>query len=191
MWQKLDESNEQTVIKRTAAKLQRGSQAKIVAKGQFFNIWQWPQKLYDGSVVTFESVSRSDTVTVIALDQDQKIIMTKQTQPGFTEFWSLPGGIIDQGESVLQAAKRELLEETGFASEEWYFLFSGQMNSRIDWANYYLIAKNCRVVASKNSDPGEKIEVEVIDLDSFTELLKEENFRNSDFVLWFVRKNYL
>ena len=187
MLQKVNEQNEQEVIKRPTAKLRRGEGAKIMAQGNFFKIWQWPQKLYDGSEVTFESVSRADTVTVLALTADKKVIMTKQTQPGFQEFLSLPGGIIDAGESVLKASKRELLEETGFSSDDWYFLFSGQMNSRIDWANFYLVAKNCQETAKKNPDAGEKISVEFFDLNQFAKLIKAKNFRNSDFALWYFQ----
>lgn len=187
MLQKVNQQNEQEVIVRPPAKLRRGEGAKIMAQGNFFKIWQWPQKLYDGSEVTFESVSRADTVTVLALTADKKVIMTKQTQPGFQEFLSLPGGIIDEGESVLTACKRELLEETGFSSDDWHFLFSGQMNSRIDWANFYLVAKDCQQVAELKPDAGEKISVELVDLNQLPQLVKAKNFRNSDFALWYFQ----
>lgn len=187
MLQKIDEQNEPLVIKRAPAKLKRGDDAQIAFQGDFFKVWHWPQKLYDGSTVRFESLSRADTVTVLALTKDQKVIMTRQSQPGSSEFLSLPGGIMDGGETVLQASKRELLEETGYASQEWYFFFSGQMNSRIDWANFYLVAKNCELVTEKNLDAGEKIEIELFDSEQFTEIVKKEEFRQSDFALWFLR----
>ncbi len=185
--QKIDEQNESLTIKRAPAKLKRGDDAQIVFEGDFFKVWHWPQELYDGSIARFESLSRADTVTVLALTKDNKVIMTRQSQPGLSEFLSLPGGIIDDGETVLQASKRELIEETGYASQDWYFLFSGQMNSRIDWANFYLVAKNCELVAEKNLDAGEKIEVELFDLEKFEEIVKKEEFRQSDFALWFLR----
>ena len=187
MLQKIDEQNEALSIKRAPAKLKRGDDAKIVFEGDFFKVWHWPQELYDGSIARFESLSRADTVTVLALTKDNKVIMTRQSQPGLSEFLSLPGGIIDDGETVLQASKRELIEETGYASQDWYFLFSGQMNSRIDWANFYLVAKNCELVADKNLDAGEKIEVELFDWEKFPELVKKEEFRQSDFALWWFR----
>lgn len=187
MLQKIGEKNEQQVIKRAPAKLQRAAEAKIVFAGEFFKVWQWPQTLYDGSRVTFESLSRPDTVTVLALDQDKQIIMTRQVQPGFSEFYSLPGGIMDEGETVWQSAKRELLEETGYASQEWYFLFSHQMNSRIDWNGYYLLAKNCQRVSDKSPDAGEKIELELLDQKQFAEVIKNDKFRDIDFALWWLR----
>ncbi len=179
--------NQTQVITRPAAKLSRGSQAQSVFQGEFFQVWQWPQELYDGSVATFESLSRPDTVTVLATDETGQVIMTKQSQPGFQEFWSLPGGVIDRGEAVWAAAKRELLEETGYVSKEWYFLFANQMNSRIDWANFYLVAKNCQRVADIKPDAGEKIEVELLTWADFANLVKKEDFRDADFALWWWR----
>lgn len=185
--QKIDEQNQAQVILRAAAKMKRGDEAQIAFQGNFFKVWQWPQELYDGSIATFESLSRADTVTILALTKDQQVIMTKQSQPGLGEFLSMPGGVMDEGEMVLQASKRELLEETGYSSDDWYFLFCGQMNSRIDWANFYLVAKNCELVSEKNLDPGEKIEVELFDWERFSKVVKKEEFRQSDFALWWWR----
>jgi ADP-ribose pyrophosphatase len=187
MLSKITAANQHQVIQRAPAKLKRGPSAKQVFAGEFFRVWQWPQELYDGSLATFESLSRPDTVTILAFDSEGKIIMTKQSQPGFAEFWSLPGGVIDEGEEVFAAAKRELLEETGFASDDWYFLFCGQMNSRIDWANFHLVARNCRRVAAINPDAGEKIQVELVERAAFADLLRQEKFRNGDFALWWWR----
>ncbi len=181
---RLTEANQHEVIERAVAKLQRPSNATEVFIGEFFHVWQWPQQLYDGSSVTFESLSRPDTVTVLATDEQGQVIVTRQSQPGFQDFWSLPGGVIDGDEAVWAAAKRELLEETGFVSNEWYFLFSSQLNSRIDWANYYLVAKNCRLQAALQPDAGEKISVELMSQEKFVSLLRKAEFRNTDFALW-------
>lgn len=186
-YQQLTEINQHDLIKRAPPKLQRGAGAKIVFAGKIFTVWQWPQTLYDGSQTIFESLSRPDTVSVLALDQNKRIIMTKQVQPGFSEFYSLPGGVMDQGETVWQTAKRELLEETGHESQEWYFLFSCQMSGKIDWNSYYLLAKNCQQVSAKSLDAGEKIELELLDQRQFTEVINNDKFRDIDFALWYLK----
>lgn len=187
MLQKIDENNEVLIVQRAKPKLQRGGQAKEVFVGKLFHVWQWPQKLYDGSETIFEGLSRVDTVTVLATTPDGQVIITKQSQPGLDEFWSMPGGLMDEGETVLTAAKRELLEETGYSSQDWYFLFSSQMSGKIDWANFYLVAKNCLPTAARKPDPGEKIELELLSLEQFEQLTKREDFRQNDFALWMFR----
>lgn len=187
MLQEVNEQNEQTVIKRPVPQLKRGEGARVVFSGVIFKIWQWEQELYDGSQTIYEGLSRNDTVTMLAITEDKKLIMTKQTQPGSKIFWSFPGGIQDDGESVLQASKRELLEETGYASDDWYFLFAEQFSGKIDWTNFYLVARNCQLMGAQNLDAGEKIALEFFDFKQLDNLIKTQDFRQKDFVIWYLR----
>ena len=104
---------------RPVARTKKPDNAQKVFEGVLFNVYQWPQKMFDGSTITFESLERRDTVTIIPVTEDGKIIMTKQEQPCAKPFLSLPGGIMDPGEAVFVAAKRELMEETGYLSDDW------------------------------------------------------------------------
>lgn len=51
-------------------------------------------------------------VRVIILDDESRVLMVKQFHEG-REFWLVPGGAIEEGETSLAAAEREVLEETG------------------------------------------------------------------------------
>ena len=55
-------------------------------------------------------------VRVIILDDENRILMVRQDHPERT-VWMVPGGSIDEGESSVQAAAREVLEETGLEVE--------------------------------------------------------------------------
>ena len=133
--------------------------AKVVFEGVFFRVVQWEQKMYDGSTEIFERVWRPSTTTVIA-EQDGKIIMNRQSHPHRPEsFLSCFGGVIEEGEDPLGGAKRELLEESGLASDDWVSLGELPFGGRMEWITYFYIARNCRKVAEQNLDAGEKIEL--------------------------------
>ncbi|WP_411078352.1 NUDIX domain-containing protein [Streptomyces sp. cmx-10-25] len=53
------------------------------------------------------------TADVIAVTDDDRVLLIKRGWPPFENHWALPGGHIDEGETGLQAAVRELEEETG------------------------------------------------------------------------------
>ncbi len=144
-------------------------QAKKVFTGEIFDIYQWPQKMFDGSIATFEMIKRPDTVQIIAT-QNGKIFTTKEFQPNQKRDCGLIGGRVDKGEKPLTAAKRELLEESGMTAKKWTLLKSYQPVHKMDWTVHYYIAHDCTVVAKQNLDPGEKI---TINKNSFEEFINK------------------
>lgn len=157
--------------------------SKLVFKGNRSDVYHWEQELFDGTTATFEQVRRHSTATVFAITEDKKIILQKQQQPQRDDtFLCLVGGVVDEGEDVLAAAKRELLEETGFESQDWEpWLVSG-MRGYIHWENHVFIARGCKKVAEMKLDAGEKIELDFITFDEFFDLLLRPDFRHRDFL---------
>jgi ADP-ribose pyrophosphatase len=117
--------------------------------------------------------------------RDGKIILTDQNQPGMESFISVPGGRIDKSESALEAARRELLEETGLVSDKIKLWFSYQPLNKIDWAVYNFIAYDCRKVGEQNLDNGEKIKLMRVTFDEFAKISAQDNFRNTEVSLKF------
>ena len=119
------------------------SHAKLVFKGVLFDTYQWEQQMYDGSIRIFEKIKRADCAIVIAITVDKKILISKQEQPGKPEFYGFFGGMMEDGEDPLEAARRELLEESGFASDKCELWFAGQPSSKIDSAWYDFVFRDC------------------------------------------------
>ncbi len=69
-------------------------------------------------------VTHPGAVAVLALDDAQRVLMIRQYRhPVGRQLWEIPAGLRDaDGESPLQTAQRELLEETGYTARDWHTL---------------------------------------------------------------------
>ena len=138
--------------------------ATRVFEGKIFDVYQWPQKMFDGSTATFEMLKRPDTVLVVAI-KDNKLVMVDDEQPNRPPQIQFPGGRVDkEDESWLAAAKRELLEETGFSFASWKMIEVHQPMSKIEQFVVWFLATDYISEQSTHLDGGEKITVELITL---------------------------
>jgi len=143
--------------------------ATKVFTGDVFDVYQWPQKMYDGSTKTFEMIKRPDTVLIVPVSEDGKIWVIREEQPG--RGWReirLPGGRADvPGETTLQAAQRECEEEIGLRFADWSYLESSQPERKIDWYIHIFLAKNPSETVPARHDGGEKIEMYQVSYEEF------------------------
>lgn len=175
------------IIKRPRPKQPIPKHAKRVFQGIMFDVYQWRQKLFDGTFTTFETIRREDTVNVIPVTFDKKIIVTHQKQPRQGAFIGLPGGRMDTGSDPLSCAKRELLEETGFEAQSFVLLDAIQPFTMMDWAIYTFIAKGCKKVGDLKLDGGEKISLEFLSFDEFVQLMTDKKFRDLEVAMKILR----
>lgn len=156
--------------------------ARKVYDGEIFEIYQWEQELFDGSVETFERARRkTDTVQVIAVTDRGMIVLVDEEQPHARRTDGLPGGRIDPGEDPLTAAARELREETGYTSEHWTEWRTYLGFPKVDWNVHYLIARGCEKRSAQHLDPGEHVEVKLLSFDDFIERATRREAAAGDF----------
>ena len=157
--------------------------AKKVFAGKIFDTYQWPQRLYDGTEVTFEAIRRPDSVNVLPITSEGKIILTKQEQPGMKPFIGALGGRMDEGETPLQAGERELLEEAGLKAKKFELWTTTYIAEKLDWVIWTFIAKGCSKVNEQQVDGGEKIELIEVTFDEYMDIVTQETYRDTEIAL--------
>ena len=120
-----------------------------------------------GTEDDFFVIKSADWVQVLALTPEREILLVRQYRFG-TEALSLevPAGLIDPGESILEAAARELAEETGRVGDTPRLLGSCHPNPAIlDNQAHFVLIENCHPKQAQNWDPHEEIEVVQLSID--------------------------
>jgi ADP-ribose pyrophosphatase len=79
----------------------------------------------DGFEIKRAIVQHGGSAVMMPVDEKGRVLLVRQYRlPAKAFLWELPAGRVDKGETVLQAAKRELVEETGFKAKKWTKLAS-------------------------------------------------------------------
>jgi ADP-ribose pyrophosphatase len=159
--------------------------AKCVFEGVLFDIYQWEQKLYDGSTTIFEKATRADTVVVFPILGDGRVMFIDDEQPGRAVMRGAPAGRVDPGETPEEAARRELREETGMTCTKLVLYNEVQPVLKLDWVVYTYIAYGCTVVGEPEPDPGEKISLAPVTFDEMVHTTYDE--RNLDGTVFRMR----
>lgn len=122
---------------------------------------------------SFFVVENPDWVNIIALTKDEKVVMIEQFRHGTEEIiLEIPGGMIDDGENPEVAARRELVEETGFSSDEFILLGKSNPNPAIqNNAMYHYLAANCEKSGETSFDEHESILTKLVSLEEAENLI--------------------
>jgi ADP-ribose pyrophosphatase len=82
-------------------------------------------------------VRHAGSAVMMAVDEKKRILLVRQYRlPAEKYMWELPAGKLDEGEKPLEAAKRELMEETGYKAKKWeklasFFVSPGYVQERM------------------------------------------------------------
>ncbi len=147
----------------------------------------------------YYSYSRRDYVVIVATDEAGNYICVRQYRHGIkrvtTEFCA--GGIersdgkeygtrsdVSSAEDAIEAAKRELMEETGYESDDWKFLLSVPSNATMadNYANIF-VAKNCRKVSGQSLDETEFLNVHLYTREEIDKMISSGEFPQASHIL--------
>ena len=131
---------------------------EILLKTPIATVCQTPATASDGQKHNYISIDSRDWVAVIPV-KDENFIMVKQWRHGEKALSiEFPGGVIDKGEVPLEAAKRELLEETGATAKKMTCLGSMNPNPAL-FANHVhvFLAEDLEFSGKQNLDSDEYV----------------------------------
>ena len=145
------------------AKRSRLISSKVAYRGKVFSVFRDQVEEPGGHINTREVIRHNGSVVILAVDESKnppEVILERQYRHAAGQFLvELPAGKVEQGEATLAAAKRELIEETGYRAKRWtlltkYFASPGFLG---EWMQIYL----AREIRQGEAKPEEDEHIEV------------------------------
>jgi 8-oxo-dGTP pyrophosphatase MutT (NUDIX family) len=131
----------------------------------------------NGTILSpYHTIEFPEWVCAIALTPEQQVVLIEEYRHGIARnSFELPCGTPDEdGEDLLAATRRELLEETGYAADEWHALGSATANTaRQNNRVHAFLALDARKVAEQALDAGEVIRTHLLPWQQFVDDLAE------------------
>jgi ADP-ribose pyrophosphatase len=129
-------------------------------------------KFPDGTESEFYIKNETSVICVLALTKDNQVILAKQFRPGPNEIvLELPGGGVEEGETLERSMERELLEETGYKGKV------KKIAEALDCAystrrRHCFVATDCEKIAEPQNTSSEICETVLLTLPEFRDLLR-------------------
>jgi|DewCreStandDraft_4_1066084.scaffolds.fasta_scaffold74709_2 ADP-ribose pyrophosphatase len=153
---------------------------EVYASAPWISVNLQQVRLPDGRVVSdYHHIHLSDYTVIFAETTDGRVVVERQYKHGVGAVsLMLPAGRVEPGEPPLKSAQRELLEETGYAAEDWQSLgcFVPNANYGCGLAHFFT-ARNARQVAEPDSGDLEAMDILLLTRAELLEALRSGEIR--------------
>jgi ADP-ribose pyrophosphatase len=147
--------------------------SKELLKTKLFTIVEEVAHDPGGFEIKRSIVRHPGSAVMMAVDENDRVLLVQQFRlPAEANLWELPAGRLDPGESPLEAAKRELREETGYQAKKWTELVSF-------WASPGYVQEKMTIFLAEGLKEGkqepmddERIEIRWFDKDELARMVR-------------------
>jgi ADP-ribose pyrophosphatase len=137
----------------------------------------------------FYVLESPDWVNVIPLTRQEEVVLVRQYRHGIRQVTlEIPGGLVEQGDSPEETARRELLEETGYSASEMILIGSVYANPAfMNNICYTYLARDVSLSSAQEQDEKEDIEMVVKPLKEIPRLIRDGEISHSLILAAFYR----
>ena len=146
---------------------------KTLYQGRVFTLIRENVTLDNGVTADMEFVAHPGATAIIAMLNESRVLLLKQYRHSLREYiWEIPAGTLDPQESVINCAKRELIEETGYSADQWQKLAEITPVPGYSDEHIHIYLATELQPAEQNLDKDEIINVHEVEYDEAIEMIK-------------------
>jgi 8-oxo-dGTP pyrophosphatase MutT (NUDIX family) len=148
---------------------------KTLVSKHWLSVHEEHVRLSNGhEIEEFHLIEGPSWAAVLSVTEDDRVVLVRQYRHGIAgASLELPAGVLEPGEAPLEAARRELLEETGYAAERWQPIATFATEpSRHTVRAHFFFAAGARANGPQTGDLGEDIEVVLVPRTGLLELVE-------------------
>jgi ADP-ribose pyrophosphatase len=137
--------------------------------------------LPNGITIQHTWVDHPGAVVILAKDKLGQLLLLKQFRPSIKDWLlEIPAGTMEKNELPLEAAKRELEEETRYRAQKWQSL--GKLTPMAGFCNevqYLFLAEDLKLTAQLHCDADEVIEVQKVSVDTLLQWIQQDKISDA------------
>jgi 8-oxo-dGTP pyrophosphatase MutT (NUDIX family) len=151
-----------------------------VHRSRVFNLIRENITLVNGVTTDLEFLEHPGAAAIVPFLDETRVLLLKQYRHAIKDYiWEIPAGTLDPQESVMNCARRELIEETGYSADQWQKLgeitpVPGYSDERI----HIFLADGLRP-AEQHLDKDEIIHVHAIEFNEALEMIKQGKIQDA------------
>ncbi|HPR53495.1 MAG TPA: NUDIX hydrolase [Deltaproteobacteria bacterium] len=152
--------------------------SKTVYRNRLVNVRQDKYHFLPNNIIKdFTVFELGDWVNIIPVTEDGLVVTIRQYRHGVRrDTLEIPGGLIsEEDSSPMEAAVREMTEETGYISTDVVHIGTVEPNPALQTNRCYsFLAMNCSLASGQSLDPTESIKVELVAKEELSRMIKEQ-----------------